>query len=93
MNKKETVVRRRDWAVRQYIYVAVLYVGFAVFCFYVPELWDRLSASENRTESSKGQDYTDNLEKNTISIDTLKNGKDTVSGNSDTAVCHTPGRE
>ena len=92
-HKKETVVRRRDWAVRQYIYVAVLYVGFAVFCFYVPELWDRLSASENRTESSKGQDYTDNLEKNTISIDTLKNGKDTVSGNSDTAVCHTPGRE
>lgn len=91
-HKKETVVRRRGWAVRQYVYVAILYVGFAVFSFNVPKLWDRLSASDNRTEISKDQGYTDNSDENTISTDTLKNGKDTISGNGDTTVCHTPGR-
>lgn len=92
-HKKETVVRRRGWAVRQYIYVAVLYVGFAVFSFNVPYLWNRLSASDDKTENLQDLVDAENIDDNTMTIESLKNGKDTVSGNSDTAVCHTPGRK
>lgn len=92
-HKKETVVRRKNWAIRQYVYVAVLYAAFAVFSFKVPKLWVRLTASDSKTEITKGQGSTDNLEENTISIDTLNNGEDTLSGDTDTTVCHTSDRK
>ena len=36
-HKKATVVKRRNWAINQYIYVAILYILFAVFCYNVPK--------------------------------------------------------
>lgn len=77
-HKKETVVRRKRWAIRQYVYVAILYIGFAVFSFNVPNLWGRLSSVDNRTEISLDQGDTMRIEEKTISLDTLKNEKDTL---------------
>lgn len=92
-HKKETVVKRRNWAIRQYIYLAVLYLALAFFSFNAPKLWDKLSSSSENIELLKGQSNaeTEIRNTNTIIIDNLQNGEDTFSGNDDTAVCHTLG--
>lgn len=92
-HKKGTVVKRKKWAIRQYIYVAILYIVFALFSFYVPNLWDRLSSSDKKTELLNSQSYSKTELGDTIKIENLENGKDTFSGDNDTTVYNTPGRK
>lgn len=90
-HKKETVRNRKKWAIRQYVYLSLLYVVFAAFSFRVPTLWEKLSASEEQKEATREQCDNKETEK-TIKLDSVTYGKDTLSGNGDTAVYHTPGR-
>ncbi len=91
-HKKETVTKRKKWAIKQYVLIAFLYVALAVFCFSVPKLLGNLFSTDNYTEIANDHcDYKNCVEDTTITIDELQNGKDTIPGNSDTNVCHTPG--
>lgn len=54
-HKKETVKKRKNWAIRQYVYIGVLYLAFAIFSFNVPHLWKGLSSIEKKTEIQNGQ--------------------------------------
>jgi len=92
-HKKGTVVKRRNWAIWQYIYVAILYIAFAFFSFCVPNLWDKLSSFDEKTELSNSQSYSKTELGDTIKIVNLENGKDTFSGDNDTTVYNTPGRK
>ena len=92
-HKKETVGNRKKWAIRQYVYVGLLYISFALFSFNVPNLWEKLSTSNKQTELTRGQGAKGKEIENTIKFDSEKYGKDTLSGNGDTAVYHTPGRK
>lgn len=92
-HKRETVVTRKKWAIHQYIYVAILYIAFAVFCFNVPKLWNKLSSSSEITEFSNDQSNTETIFEDTFKIDNLRNGKNTLSGDCDTTVYHSPGRK
>jgi hypothetical protein len=92
-HKKETVKKRKTLAIRQYWYVCILYIAFAVFSFSVPKLWENLSTKDNQMELTKNQSNKEKLKENSVNIDSVKNGKDTLSGNNDTTVCHTPGRK
>lgn len=93
VHKKETVKKRKTLAIRQYWYVCILYIAFAVFSFSVPKLWENLSTKDNQMELTKNQSNKEKLKENSVNIDSVKNGKDTLSGNNDTTVCHTPGRK
>ena len=92
-HKKGTVIKRKNWAIRQYIYVAILYIALAFFSYHVPNLWDKLSSSDKKTELSNSQSYSKTELGDTIKIENLENGKDTFSGDNDTTVYNTPGRK
>ena len=64
-----------------------------MFSFSVPKLWENLSTKDNQMELTKNQSNKEKLKENSVNIDSVKNGKDTLSGNNDTTVCHTPGRK
>lgn len=89
-HKKETIVKRKKWAIRQYIYMAILYVALACFSFYMPQLWGTLSSSAKDTELTKKQNDLEPVIEKTLVIESLEYGEDTVSRNDDTAVCNTP---
>lgn len=92
-HKKETVKKRRNLAIRQYCLVCLLYIAFAVFSFNVPKLWEWLSSKDNQTELTKDHGNKENPKDNSVNIDSIINGKNTLSGNKDTTMCHTPGRK
>lgn len=92
-HKKETVDKRKSMAIRQYVYICVLYLAFAVFSFNVPNLWEKLTSASKQIEQPNGKSVKEIGTENTIKLDSIANGKDTLSGNSDTTVCHTPGRK
>lgn len=92
-HKKETVDKRKSMAIRQYVYICVLYLAFAVFSFNVPNLWEKLTSASKETEQTNGKSVKEKGTEITIKLDSIANGKDTLSGNSDTTVCHTPGRK
>lgn len=89
-HKKGTVNKRRNWAIRQYIYVGLLYITFAVFCFNVPKLWNKLSMVKETAESSKDSSKAETNSVNTIKFENIQDGTDALSGNGDTKVCNTP---
>lgn len=90
-HKKGTVNIRRNWAIRQYLYVGLLYITFAVFCFNVPKLWGKLSKEKETTANSNESNKTVTDSVNTLKFENIQNGTDTLSRNGDTAVCNTPG--
>ena len=92
-HKKGTVNKRRNWAIRQYIYVGLLYITFAVFCFNVPKLWNKLSMVKKTAESSKDSSKAETNSVNTIKFENIQDGTDALSGNGDTKVCNTPCRK
>lgn len=91
-HKKKTVGKRKKQAIMQYICLSVLYVLLAGFSFSVPKLWDKLSSNTSYTEVQSANSIEEKNNENTLIMDSLQNGKDTLSGNSDTTMCHTPGR-
>lgn len=90
-HKKKTVIKRKYWAARQYAFVAILYIALALFSFHVPEMWKGLFATVNESELTKEISNAENVSGNSITIDSLKNGKNSLSGDRDTAVCHSQG--
>lgn len=92
-HKKETVTKRKEWAIRQYIIIALLYIALAVFSFNVPKLLGNLFSQDNNTGIAINQSESNICVGDTIIIDELQNGKDTLSGDIDTTVCHSPGRK
>lgn len=92
-HKKKTVDERKKQAKRQYACLAVLYIMLAVFSFFIPKMWNALFARDNDTKVEKTDSRTETGGGNTLTIDSLDNGTDTLSRDRDTAVCHTPGRE
>ena len=89
-HKKGTIERRKKWAIRQYIYMAVLYVVLAGFSFNMPRLWNRLSLSVPKTELTEEQNNTESEIEKTIVIDIINNGENTVSRDDDTTMRHSP---
>lgn len=92
-HKKETIERRKKWAIRQYVSMAVLYVMLAGFSFYMPKLWGKLSSSAKDIELTEKTNDLESEIKKTLVIDSLEYEKGTVSRNDDTAVCHTSSRK
>lgn len=90
-HKKSTVGERKNQAIIQYVCIAILYLLLAGFSFYVPKMWNNLSATDNKTKEEHAACCAEAEDNNTLKIDNLANGTDTLSRDRDTAVCHTPG--
>ena len=90
-HKKKTVVERKKQAIIQYACIALLYLLLASFSFLVPKKWNNLSTTDNETKNENAACCAEVEEDNTLTIDSLDNGTDTLSRDRDTAVCHTPG--
>ena len=88
-HKKETIDKRKKWAIRQYVYMGILYVMLAFFSFNMPILWNRLSLSAKETELAKESNSSEYDIEKTIAIDKYDNGENTVSRDDDTTLCHT----
>lgn len=68
-HKKETVTKRKKWAIKQYILIALLYIALAIFSFNVPKLLGNL-ISDNNTEMTNDQDDPNIcVEGTTITVD------------------------
>ena len=92
-HKDATVGKRKCRTIIQYIMVAVLYIALAVFSFKTPRLWGKLSQDEIPVETQTTPVEAIAIPKDSIETEILENGKDTISGNGDTTVYHTPSRE
>ena len=90
-HKKRTVGERKNQAILQYVCLTVLYLLLAGFSFNVPNMWNSLSVTDNDTKVEKVASSTEVEVDNTLKIDGLDDGTDTLSRDRDTAVCHTPG--
>ena len=91
-HKKGTVGERKCWAIRQYLYIGSLYLTLAVFSFKVPDVWAKLSTNPEQLELQEAFDKKGESN-NTIKIDSLQNGEDTISRDSDTTMYHSPSGE
>lgn len=92
-HKRGTIRNRKKSAIIQYAIIGVLYLGLAYFCFNAPNLWEKLTKPEAEKELREEMRTNEEELQNTILLDSLKDGKDTVPGNSDSAMYHTPGRK
>lgn len=92
-HKKKTVSERKKQAIIQYVCIAVLYLLLAGFSFHVPEMWSSLSVTDKDTQVENAADSIGGDVSNTLTIDSIDNGTDTLSRDRDTAVYHTPGRK
>lgn len=92
-HKRGTIRSRKKSAIIQYAIIGVLYLGLAYFCFNAPNLWEKLTKPEAEKELREEMRTNEEELQNTILLDSLKDGKDTVPGNSDSAMYHTPGRK
>lgn len=90
-HKKKTVDERKEQAKRQYVCIAILYLLLAGFSFHVPEMWNNLSVTDDKTKEEHAACCAEAEDNNTLKIDNLDNGTDTLSRDRDTAVCHTSG--
>ena len=92
-HKRGTIRKRKKSAIIQYAIIGVLYLVLAYFCFNAPNLWEKLTKPEAEKELREEMRTNEEELQNTILLDSLKDGKDTVPGNSDSAMYHTPGRK
>ena len=92
-HKRGTIRERKISAIIQYAIIGVLYLGLAYVSLNAPNLWEKLTKPEAEKESRDEMRTNEEEFQNTLLLDSLQDGKDTVSGNSDSTMYHTPGRK
>lgn len=88
-HKKKTVGERKKQAAKQYACMAFLYILLAGFSFCVPKMWNALSTTDKETKVENSASSNETKFGNTLTIDSLDYGTDTLSRDRDTTVCHT----
>lgn len=92
-HKRGTIRKRKNSAIIQYAIIGVLYLGLAYFSFNAPNLWEKLTKPETEKELRDEMRTNEEELQNTISLESLQDGKDTIPGNNDTTMYHTSGRK
>lgn len=77
-HKRGTIHERKKMAISQYAIIGVLYLGLAFFSFNAPNLWKKLTKSEAEIESRDEMHTSEEELQNTISLESLQVGKDTL---------------
>lgn len=90
-HKRGTIRERKISAICQYAIIGFLYLGLACFSIKVPNLWEKLAKPEIKNELQKEASKNEEAIQNTLSLESLQDGKDTIPGNSDTSMYYTLG--